>query len=84
MPVEQFPGLVDIGWGETVWIGIVVGQLGVEVVVDIPLLKNYGQTMGQGATVTYGKLTIFSKVVGRPKVKSLSLLKKCEPRWPSS
>ena len=76
MPVEQFPGLVDEGWGKTVRIGLVVGQLGVDVVVDIPLFKNRDQTTGSGAAVTPGKLTIFSKLVGRPKVKSLSLVKK--------
>ena len=46
MPVEQFPGLVDVGRGETVCVGLVVGQLGVDVVVDIPLFKNRGQTTG--------------------------------------
>ena len=36
-PVDQLSGLVDVGRGETVGIGLVVGQLGVNVIVDIPL-----------------------------------------------
>ena len=43
VPVEQLPGLVDEGWGETVCIGLVVGQLCVDVVVDVPLFKKRDQ-----------------------------------------
>jgi hypothetical protein len=39
VPVDQVPNLVDVGWGETVGVGLVVGQLSVDVVVDIPLSK---------------------------------------------
>lgn len=39
MPVDQVSDLVDVGWRETVGIGLVVGQLGVDVVVDVPLFK---------------------------------------------
>ena len=36
-PVDQLSGLVDISRGETVGVGLVVGELSVDVVVDIPL-----------------------------------------------
>jgi len=36
-PVDQISDLIDIGRRETVGVGLVVGQLGVDVVVDIPL-----------------------------------------------
>ena len=39
MPVNQGSGLVDVGRGETVGVSLVVGQLGVDVVEDIPLSK---------------------------------------------
>jgi hypothetical protein len=74
MPVDQLSGLVDEGRGETVGIGLVVGQLGVDVVEDVPLLEG-SQSRSDGPG-TEGRLTMFSKVVGRPKVKSLSLPKK--------
>lgn len=38
MPVDQVSDLVDVGRRETVGVGLVVGQLGVDVVVDVPLL----------------------------------------------
>jgi len=37
MPVDQVSDLVDVGRGETVGVGLVVGQLSVDVVIDIPL-----------------------------------------------
>ena len=67
-PVDQLSDLVDVGWGETVGIGLVVGQLSVDVIVDIPLFGNRNQITNSEAAVTEGKLTMFSKVVGRPKV----------------
>lgn len=45
-----------------------MGQLSVDVIVDIPLFGNSDQITSSGAAVTEGKLTMFSKVVGRPKV----------------
>ena len=34
--VEQGSCPIDVGWGEAVGVGLVVGKLGVGVVVDIP------------------------------------------------
>lgn len=39
MPVDQLPGLINVGRRKTVGIGLVVGQLGVNIVVDVPLLE---------------------------------------------
>ena len=39
MPVDQILDLVDVGGRKTVGIGLIVGQLGVHVVVHIPLLE---------------------------------------------
>ena len=68
MPVDQVTDLVNVGWGETVGVGLVVGQLSIDVIVDIPLFKKSGSDNEIGRSVTKGRLTMFSKVVGRPKV----------------
>ena len=39
MPVDQFSSLVDVGRREAVCVSLVVGQLGVDVVIDIPLFE---------------------------------------------
>lgn len=39
MPVDQVSDLVDVSGRETVGVSFVVGQLGVDVVVDVPLSK---------------------------------------------
>jgi len=67
VPVDQLSDLVDVGWRETVGIGLVVGQLGVDVVVDVPLFKNHNQNEF-GCRIQGRGPTMFSKVVGRPKV----------------
>ena len=46
MPVDQISGLVDVSRGETVGVGLVVGQLGVDVVVDIPLFDKFQSDNG--------------------------------------
>lgn len=74
MPVNQFADLVDVGGRETIGVGLVVGQLSVDVVVNVPLLER--SRSGSDRFSAEGRLTMFSKVVGRPKVKSLSLPKK--------
>ena len=48
VPVDQVADLVDVGRGKTVGIGLVVGQLGVNVVVDIPLFKRCQSDKGSG------------------------------------
>ena len=42
MPVNQIADLVNVGRRETIGVGLVVGQLGVDVVVDIPLFEESG------------------------------------------
>lgn len=39
MPVDQLSGLIDVGGRETVGVGLVVGQLGVDVIIDVPLVE---------------------------------------------
>ena len=39
MEVDQLSGLVDEGRRKTVGVGLVVDQLGIDVVVDVPLLE---------------------------------------------
>jgi len=55
VPVDQVAELVDIGWRETVGIGLVVGQLGVDVVVDVPLFKRSQSDKGFGHFSPRGK-----------------------------
>ena len=57
-----------------------IGAKGLRVDLDwfgpLDPLENFNQIMGSSAVVLEGRLTMFSKVVGQPKVGSLNLVKK--------
>jgi len=55
MPVDQVTELVDVGRGKTVGIRFVVGQLGIDVVVDVPLFKQSQSDKAFGCFSDIGK-----------------------------
>ena len=56
MPVDQVADLVNVGWWETVGVGLVVGQLGVDVIVDIPLFRR-PQSDNEFWCFSHGRIT---------------------------
>ena len=62
MEVDQLSGLVDEGRRETVGVGLVVDQLGIDVVVDVPLLEGARSDYDSGASVAKGNSQCFPKL----------------------
>ena len=81
MPVDQVSDLVDVGRGETIGVGLVVSQLGVDVVMDVPL---FGMSQSDNDLRRGGKTRNVLQGGGTTEGEALKSLSSVKRRRPSS